>query len=124
MGSALEVLPSQLWGVKLNVPIRSDADAVLDECDADIAVVTLFSFMSDMLPHLEKCLSRGISVVTTCEEAIYSWIHVNGAYNLRALLEEIAQSVLGHLSAAILHNTDLCILGELDRHGGRRGSSD
>ena len=60
-------------GYKTGVVISDDAQAVFDQCQADIAIITIFSYMPEMYEFFELALKNKVNVITTCEEAIYPW---------------------------------------------------
>jgi 4-hydroxy-tetrahydrodipicolinate reductase len=75
-------------GRKLNVTIRDDADAVLAETGADIALVAVATRMDAVYPHIKKCLEAGLNVITTSEEASYPW---SSAPTIAGKLDRIAK---------------------------------
>jgi 2,4-diaminopentanoate dehydrogenase len=73
---------------KLNVIISDNADKVLAETGADIALMAVATSMETLFPHIKKCLEAGLNVITTSEEASYPWTTAPG---ITARLDRIAK---------------------------------
>lgn len=57
----------------LGVQISSDAQKVLAETGADVAVVTTTSSLESVRPLITQIVSAGVNVVSTCEELSFPW---------------------------------------------------
>ncbi len=60
-------------GMKLNVPITSNAEAVFSSCDADACIIAVKSLMTDVEPAFEIAARYGVNAISTCEESFYPW---------------------------------------------------
>ncbi len=59
-------------GRDLGVTVSGDPGEALDR-GADVAVLSVNSYMDDHAEHIEACVVRGINVVTIAEEAFFPW---------------------------------------------------
>ena len=75
-------------GYQTGVIVEDDPDRVLSTREADIAVIAVASFMSDMYEHLRRCAEHGVNAVTISEEALYPW---NTAPMQTAELDKLAR---------------------------------
>ena len=95
------------------VKIKRSADTVLDNCDADIAVLALKSYLPDMHKPILECVTRGISVITTSEEALYPWTTSPAVTNnLDVLAKRTGCTVVGSgMQDVFWVNFPACIAG-------------
>lgn len=83
-------------GFETGVVVESDAHRALEE-GADIAVVSVASYLSVMFDHFRICLEHGCNVVTIEEEAVYPW---TTAPELAAELDRIGKEHRATLAAS------------------------
>ncbi len=57
----------------LGVPVADSLEAALRTTEAQVAVVTTVSSIVELVPQIQELVSRGLNVVSTCEELAYPW---------------------------------------------------
>ncbi len=83
-------------GRDTGVIVSDDADTVLQESGADIAILTTNSYLADHAPFIERCVRAGLNVITIAEEALHPWRTSPGeAARLDALAREHGVSIYG-----------------------------
>jgi len=76
-------------GQPLKVIISDNPDAVLQEHEADVAIVSVFSEMEKIYPILKNLIEHGLNVITLAEEAFYPW-HISP--ELASKLDKLAKN--------------------------------
>lgn len=78
------------------IKVKRHQDTVLDNCDADIAILALQSYLPDMHKPILECVTRGINVITTAEEALFPWTTSPAICNqLDALAKRTGCTIVG-----------------------------
>ena len=95
------------------IKVRKDPNTVLDTCDADIAVLALQSFLPDMHKPILECVTRGVNVITTSEEALFPWTTSPTITNqLDALAKKMGCTIVGSgMQDVFWVNLPVCIAG-------------
>jgi hypothetical protein len=57
----------------LNVKVSDNADEVLSQNEADIALIAVFAELDRSFPLFKRCIENGVNVITTCDESLFPW---------------------------------------------------
>ena len=83
-------------GTSLGVKVANNADSLLRETEADVAIHATSSYLKDTYPQIASIVKHGVNVVSTCEELSYPYsTEPKLATNLDRLAKKNDVTVLG-----------------------------
>jgi 4-hydroxy-tetrahydrodipicolinate reductase len=83
-------------GKNIGVTVTDNAEELLSNVKADIAIVATRSYLKDIYPTISLCVKNGISIISTCEELSYPYYkHPELAVEIDELAKKHKVTVLG-----------------------------